>query len=149
MQRRMLVITTLALVAGAAAAVTQRLVSACAAGQTATNAGEPLMCTIDAMTPAQRAHYDTVRTNLIAGVREIKELPNGYALRYAAEPARLTEAAEFIEGERQCCPFYTFTLEVGANNGPIWLRITGPKAAKSFIRAALADGSPSRPPRLR
>lgn len=98
-----------------------------------------LVCNLEAMTPAQRKHYAAAKKRLHAAVQEVKELPNGYAFRYAAEPDLLIAATEFITGERQCCPFFHFTLEVAQNGGPMWLRITGPKGAKSFLKSALAS----------
>ncbi len=62
----------------------------------------------------------------------------GYAFRYRADPALLMATAEFITLESRCCPFFTFTLEVGQDRGPMWLRITGPTEAKPFIKAALS-----------
>ena len=56
-----------------------------------------------------------------------------YALRLPAET--LLTAAEWISLERRCCPFFGFTLEMERHGGPLWLRVTGPKGIKQFIRA--------------
>lgn len=98
----------------------------------------PLSCNLAAMTPAQRQQYSKVKTRLRAAVQEVKELPDGYAFRYNADPSLFMEAAEFATLESRCCPFFSFVLEARHNGGPMWLRITGPKEAKPFIKDALA-----------
>ena len=99
----------------------------------------PLQCDLAAMTPAQRTDYDTQKTRLKAAVREIKEMPDGYAFRFASEPDLLVAAAKFVEGERKCCPFYTFTLTVEPNKRGMWIRITGPGQTKDFIKDAITS----------
>lgn len=100
---------------------------------------DPLLCNLAVMTPAQRAHYEAQKKRLRVAIKETKALPDGYAFHFASEPNLLVAMAEFVEGERQCCAFYTFTLEVAPNNGGMWLRITGPKDTKVFIKDALID----------
>jgi hypothetical protein len=57
---------------------------------------------------------------------------NGYAFRLA--PAKLVDAAQWVSFERRCCPFFAFELELAKNDGPLWLRITGTRGVKPFIR---------------
>jgi hypothetical protein len=54
--------------------------------------------------------------------------------------------AHFVEHERQCCPFYSFALEVEPNGGLFWLRMTGGEGVKQFMQNAWGDlqGSGSR-----
>ena len=84
----------------------------------------------------QRERYGEIKTRLRAAVKEVKELPDGYAFRYEPDPALLMAVAEFTTLERRCCPFFSFVLEVRSGEGPLWFRITGPKAAKPFIKDA-------------
>jgi hypothetical protein len=90
------------------------------------------------MTPAQRQQHSKVAKELRKSAKEVKELPDGYAFRYAPDPALFMSAAEFITLESRCCSFYHFNLEKEPGDGPIWLRITGPKKAKPFIKPVLA-----------
>lgn len=99
----------------------------------------PIACNPAALTPAQRKDHDTVIKQLRAAVQEVKELPDGYAFRYTADADHLKKAAEFISLESRCCAFFNFTLEVAHSGGPMWLRVTGPKEAKPFIKAALTS----------
>ena len=58
---------------------------------------------------------------------------------FEASSERLHQLAEFIDAERQCCPFLTFVLQVPAhkNENVLTLEIKGSKGAKRLIRAEL------------
>ncbi len=97
-----------------------------------------LVCNLNAMTPAQRKRHDEIGKQLRKATRQVKELPDGYVFRYAPDPALFLAAAKFVSLESRCCSFYCFTLEKEPGEGPIWLRVTGPKEAKTFIKSVLA-----------
>ena len=97
-----------------------------------------LACNLAAMTPAQQQQHDRIAEQLRRAVTQVKELPDGYAFRYASDPKLFIAAAKFITLESRCCPFFHFRLEQEPDSGPMWLFITGPKDAKSFIKAFLA-----------
>ena len=99
----------------------------------------PIACNLTTMTPAQRQHYREIKTCLRSAAQEVEELPDGYAFRYAADPALILAAAEFITLESRCCPFFRFVLDILPDGGPLWLRVTGPEEAKLFIKEALVD----------
>src|SRR4051812_32309267 len=95
-----------------------------------------IACNLTAMTPSQRQRHEEILTYLRGAVKEVEELLDGYAFRYEPNPDLVMVAAEFITLESQCCPFFSFALGVGSGNGPVWLRVTGPEEAKSFIQKA-------------
>ena len=98
--------------------------------------GSPLACDLTAIVPEQRAAHEVLATRLIKETaQERRELPNGYALRFAAE--QYGEITAFIANERLCCPFFHFALEVMPNRGPIWLRLTGPEGVKALLAEEL------------
>jgi hypothetical protein len=66
---------------------------------------------------------------------EGRELPDGYAYRFASDADQLSELAQLIAFERECCPFLTFNLRLEPANGPIWLELTGPEGTKEFLRS--------------
>jgi hypothetical protein len=99
---------------------------------------QSLACDLAAMNPEQRRRYEVTGKQLRDSSKQVKELPSGYAFEYAPDPALFLAAAEFITLESRCCSFYHFTLEKEPGEGSLWLRITGPEAAKSFIKAVLA-----------
>jgi hypothetical protein len=99
--------------------------------------GIPLACDLSAIPASQRAeHTEAAQWLLTEGAAEVRELADGYAFRYAAE--QYDHIVQFIAGERLCCPFFLFTLEIAPARGPIWLRITGADAGvKEFLRSNL------------
>jgi hypothetical protein len=96
----------------------------------------PVACNPQAMSPeAWAAHQSTIR-KLFGQLREASwELPDGYAVRFPADA--LPDVAAFVDGERRCCPFLTFCIEVPSAAAPITLRITGSTMVKSVIAAEL------------
>ena len=71
-------------------------------------------------------------------VVDVRELENGYAYSFSAADECLTELAQLINLERQCCPFLRFCITVLPDNGAIWLEMTGPEGAKEFLAATFA-----------
>ncbi|MFW6079818.1 MAG: hypothetical protein ACODAE_09360 [Gemmatimonadota bacterium] len=79
---------------------------------------------------------------LAEAVEEVRELDDGFALRYPGGdgmPGRLRMLAGFIERERECCPFFRFELELEPERGPIWLRLRGRPGVKEYLERELAD----------
>ena len=94
----------------------------------------PLACDLTAIEPTQRAAHETLATHLVKeAVLEKRELPDGFAFRFAAE--QYAEITAFIANERLCCPFFHFALDVMPDRGPIWLRLTGHEGVKALLTA--------------
>jgi hypothetical protein len=80
---------------------------------------------------ARRAELDrTLATKIV----EVRELADGYALRFDPAPTLVEDLGRFIEIERACCAFLTFTLRVAKDAGPIELELTGSAQAKTFLQ---------------
>lgn len=95
-----------------------------------------LTCDLTAIAPAERgAHQEVIRRLASEIVGDIVELPDGLALRFAADA--YDTVVRFVAGERLCCPFLTLTLEISPARGALWLRLTGPAGIKEFLRAEL------------
>jgi hypothetical protein len=90
-------------------------------------------CDLGALTADERATHHALAKTLMAAVQERTELTNGYAFRLA--PAHLEMAARWASNERRCCPFFVFELELGPDEGPLWLHVTGGPGIKEFIRS--------------
>lgn len=99
---------------------------------------QALACNMAAIDTEARTRYHELRDRLMAATRERRELPDGYAFRIAASDIALSEAAEWMEMERQCCPFLTIQLEVSGAAADWWLRLSGPPGAKAVLAAELA-----------
>jgi hypothetical protein len=90
---------------------------------------------MSALSPEQRERHRALAGQLRSAVIEFKEIPHGYAARLPSDPATVVLAAEFMTLERLCCPFFCLAVEIASENGPLWLKVTGPDGIKPFIRA--------------
>jgi hypothetical protein len=76
------------------------------------------------MNAAERERHAALIGRLGPLVLETRELPQGYAFRFAAREPIVEELAEWVALERLCCPFLRFTIEE-ESGGPLWLGLTG------------------------
>src|SRR4030095_10300648 len=98
----------------------------------------PLACDMTAIAPEQRPHHLATSRELFARIEEARELSNGYQFRVPDSPWLLPQLAEFVSLEKLCCPFLNFAIEVEAEGGPVWLRLTGRDGVKAFIREEIS-----------
>ena len=107
-----------------------------------TNARESqgLACDLTAIPADAREEHVITAPQLFALAQEVRELPDGFAIRFLNEPGRFMAIAEFIENDRLCCPFFNFGVDVEPNGGPLWLRLTGGEGVKEMLQATLFDG---------
>jgi hypothetical protein len=91
----------------------------------------PIACTLTdtEMRERRRTLLDAFRN----AVLETTPVPLGYAFRLEPTSEALTQLLHLIDLERQCCPFLTFKIIVGAGNQPFTLEITGPPEAQVMI----------------
>ena len=103
---------------------------------TAPKQAAPLVCTLGAIPAKQRLAHIALALKLFRWSSEgCEELENGYAFRF---PAQAFDAvARFVGNERRCCPAIRFEIVVGAANGPLELRMTGPEGTREFLAAEL------------
>lgn len=95
-----------------------------------------LFCNLEAIPVENRKTHQEIAQHLVKEARlEIKELSDGFALKFPAEAyGRITQ---YIANERLCCPFFTFELIITANQGPLWLHWRGSEEIKAFLAAAI------------
>lgn len=86
----------------------------------------------------QRPVHLAKSRELFSQIQETRELSNGYEVRFADKLDVLKRLAEFVSLEKLCCPFLGFEIEVEAESGPIWLRLTGREGVKEFIREEIS-----------
>jgi len=98
----------------------------------------PLACDMTAIPAAQRPVHLATSRELFSKIAEFRELPDGYEFRLADGPDLLTKLGEFVSLERLCCPFLRFHVEVEAEGGPVWLRLSGREGVKEFIREEIS-----------
>ena len=94
----------------------------------------PLACDMTAIPAEQRPLHLAQSRELFTQIEETRELPDGYEFRFADEPNLLQRLASFVSLEKLCCPFLNFAIEIEAERGPIWLRLTGREGVKEFIK---------------
>ncbi len=69
--------------------------------------------------------------------REVKELADGFAFRYPGGPSWTGKVRAVRDHLARHYPFFTSVIDVEPNDGPVWLRITGPDGAKEILQRGL------------
>ena len=100
----------------------------------------PIACDLSGLNPQQRDRRQELMGRVRAAAEERKELSDGYAIRLPSEPSLVMAAAELVNLERLCCPFFHFVMEIEREGGPLWLHITGRQGVKEFLKAELGLG---------
>lgn len=102
--------------------------------QTITQNNTPFTCNMSALDAEGKKRILTLLAELKTKRLEIKELPDGFAFRYAMDNQSFKNAAEFITLERLCCPFFEFGLAAEKEDGSMWLTLKGREGVKDFIK---------------
>ncbi|MDQ3458163.1 MAG: hypothetical protein M3498_02485 [Deinococcota bacterium] len=96
----------------------------------------PVACNLAAFTPKQRERYNRLLESLRQATVETRELPDGYAFRFATDESTWMKVAEYVSLERLCCPFFEFKLIHESEGGAVWLHMTG-REVKEFLSSQL------------
>src|SRR5438132_630780 len=100
----------------------------------------PLTCNAFALSPEQRnRHFDELGPALRALRKSVRELDDGYEFEFPADAPTLQLLAEWTIQEWACCPFFEINLRLEREGGPVWLRLTGRKGTKEFIKMEAAE----------
>ena len=97
----------------------------------------PIACNLFGMSEQQRQRHQELRKQIFESGPQVRELPNGFAIALPATAANILAVAEFVTLERLCCSFFRFELAVGGEAEPLWLRLTGGKDVKAFLKSEL------------
>jgi hypothetical protein len=95
----------------------------------------PVACTLS--DEAYRARRSQVRDLMRTSAREVRERPDGFALRFDRDTETVRMLGELIAFESACCGFLRFDLQVGAEGEAVWLTIGGSAEAKAFVRGVV------------
>jgi hypothetical protein len=96
----------------------------------------PFACDRAALNPEQRKrHFDELGPALRSLRKSTHELADGFEFEFPADAAVYQLLAEWVGGERLCCPFFTIDLRVEKEGGPLRLRLTGREGVKQFTKA--------------
>jgi hypothetical protein len=104
----------------------------------------PIACNLEAILPADRERYRSLRDHLFRLVEHVDEISDGYALQLRNDGDALSMLAEWIAFERLCCPFLRFVVTVDGDL--LSLVLSGGAGVKEFLRLEFAGGvySPAR-----
>lgn len=103
------------------------------------NETPPIACDLTVFSAKTRQKFTVSQFDMFQSVEKVIELPDGYAFQFPNEPGIFMALANFVDHERQCCPFYHFALEAEPNNGPFRLRMTGGEGVKEFMEETWSD----------
>jgi hypothetical protein len=103
------------------------------------SAEPPFACDRSALSPqARQRHFDELSPALRARKKSIRELPDGFEFEFPPDPATFQLVAEWVAGERLCCPFFDIDVHLDREGTSLWLRLTGREGVKQIIRADFA-----------
>jgi hypothetical protein len=95
----------------------------------------PLACDLTAIPADQRGAYQALVRDLMGSATSIRDVPDGLVFEWSL--SRYESVTRWIDFERRCCPFLTFTLTVSQGQELLAARATGPEGAAAFLRAEL------------
>ncbi len=95
----------------------------------------PSVCRLEVFPPEGRPRHAGLIEQIRSSLAEVRELPDGFALRFADDGTLFARLAEWVRLESVCCPFLEFELRVESRGGPVWLRLTGEAGTKDFVRS--------------
>jgi hypothetical protein len=97
---------------------------------------DPLVCDLSLLSRSERDRLMELTGELFGGVREVRELSDGYEFRYPdASGELIAELAEWISLDRKCCSFLKHGISTEPHRDHLWLHLTGPAGAKESIAA--------------
>jgi len=99
-----------------------------------------LVCIPSAIPAAEREQHFALARRLLKDVaKERVALLDGFAFRFDADA--LESVARFVVNERKCCPFVDFEMRIERDDGPLWLRMTGPEGTLEVLASELQAGT--------
>jgi hypothetical protein len=109
--------------------------SKAASSSMAPKKGSSFYCNRLALTQEERhRHFDELGPKLRSLRKSVRELKDGYEFEFPGDTATYQLLSEWAIQERLCCPFFDISLRLEAENGPLWLRLTGRPGTKDFIK---------------
>lgn len=94
----------------------------------------PLSCNWTALDESARQEHIRNSESIFTVINDIKEMSDGYAFGLPNQTGTIIRAGTFIARERLCCPFFHFELEVQRDHGGTWLKVSGQKEVKQYIK---------------
>ena len=95
----------------------------------------PFYCDTAALDPPRRTrHFDVLGPELVAKREAVRELRDGYEFDFPSDPETFRQLVEWVDGERECCPFFDISVRAAPEHGPLTMKVTGRPGTKEFIK---------------
>lgn len=94
-------------------------------------------CNLNAFSVDERTRHTALTEQLHSAIVEKREFDEGFAFRISSSQLPPSRIVEWIILEQRCCPFVTFELRFEADQGPVWLHLSGDRSVKNIIRHEL------------
>jgi hypothetical protein len=102
-----------------------------------TSSAPALVCKVAALSPElRRRHFDELEPALLKLRKSTRELADGYEFEFPQDASTYQLLVEWVGQERLCCPFFDIDLYCAPDSGSLWLRLTGRRGVKEFLKAA-------------
>ena len=96
-----------------------------------------MACDLSALNGTERKRYGELAMDVGKTSKRIEKVSGGYRVLFDVDDAQIIRLAEFVGYERRCCPFLSLAIEVEPEGAELWLRLTGPAGAESFLAEEL------------
>jgi hypothetical protein len=97
-----------------------------------------IACNLGVFDASERSvHANSFEALVIGRGLALKELSDGYCVKYPGDAQLFARLASWIANERRCCPFFTFELRLEPEGGALWMQISGPEGAKALLKPEL------------
>ncbi|MDR8389841.1 hypothetical protein NC796_01745 [Aliifodinibius sp. S!AR15-10] len=94
----------------------------------------PIACDLSAIAEENIEDHKHNAETIFNAITKVRETEDGYAFRLPPETGLISKAGSFIARERQCCPFFEFSITVPPQQDPVWLTLTGREGVKPYIK---------------
>jgi len=91
-----------------------------------------IACSLDS--PQLVKRKAELQKNIFSQAKEVIEKEDSVCFVFNASKGFSSRLVEFINLERDCCPFFWFKIDFMPHHGPITLEIGGPKEAKEMLK---------------
>lgn len=102
-----------------------------------TKAEQPLTCKLTSDELVQREAQ--LKKEIFSKIKKTRELEDGFEFEFHEDAAFSSRLVEFINLERDCCPFFTFTLTFEPQAGAVKVKIGNSKEIREMIKSELED----------
>lgn len=79
----------------------------------------------------------TVVKQLVSKTNTIDETEDGFVFSFPYSSELLPELTEFIRVEKECCPFFNYSISITGNEETVRFGLSGPIGTKDFIKYEL------------